>query len=81
MRIQGSDSVGKIVLRRRKPLRWHIDYLLIHAEMRGALIIEASIEMECQLAAVLGKYYPRIAAGFGASDCGCGGHLFFAGNR
>ena len=63
--------------RRRKPLRWHIDYLSIKAPFVGALVLRGPRSWECRLAAILAKHYTRPIAQFGASDCRCGGHLFY----
>jgi sugar fermentation stimulation protein A len=65
--------------RRVKPLRWHVDYLSTKAQMLGAIVVPGGRDGECRLAAELARAYPRAAAGFGASDCRCGGHLFRAG--
>jgi sugar fermentation stimulation protein A len=62
--------------RRDKPLRWHIDYLSIEADMIGAMIVPGPRERECELAEELGHIYELAVPGFGASDCRCGGHLF-----
>jgi len=64
--------------RRRKPLRWHIDYLSTKSRMLGAVVIPAKREMECRLAACLERRLARVCDGFGASDCRCAGHLFYA---
>ena len=63
--------------RRRKALHWHIDYLSSQARWVGALVVQGPKSWECRLAAILAKHYRRPIAGFGASDCRCGGHLFF----
>ena len=65
--------------RRHKTLRWQIDYLSVKAKFVGALMIGGPKSLECKLAALLAKHYPRAVPGFGASDCHCGGHLFFEG--
>ena len=44
--------------------------------MVGALVIDGSKSLECRLAAMLARHYPRPIPRFGASDCRCGGHLF-----
>jgi sugar fermentation stimulation protein A len=62
--------------RKHKPLRWHIDYLSVHAPMIGALTVSGSRDRECQLAAELSCLYELVIPGFGASDCRCSGHLF-----
>jgi sugar fermentation stimulation protein A len=61
-----------------KPLRWHIDYLSARARMLGAVVIEAPKDAECRLASRLAGRYARCVPRFGASDCRCGGHLFFS---
>ena len=63
--------------RRRKPLRWQIDYLSTRAPLVGALVLRGPKSWECRLAAILAKHYLRPIARFGASDCRCGGHLFY----
>ena len=63
--------------RRQKPLRWHIDYLSTRARMIGAITVQGGREQECELAAELKQSYELAMPGFGASDCRCGGHLFY----
>jgi sugar fermentation stimulation protein A len=65
--------------RRNKPLRWHIDYLSAKAKMLGAILVPGSRRQECSLARKVAALAPRIVLGFGSSDCGCEGHLFYAG--
>ena len=65
--------------RRNKPLRWHIDYLSAKARMLGAILVPGSRRQECSLARKVAALHPRIVPGFGSSDCGCEGHLFYAG--
>lgn len=64
--------------RKKKALRWHIDYLSAKAEMLGVITIAGPRELECQLAKKLGKMFKLAVPGFGASGCRCGGHLFYA---
>ena len=64
--------------RKAKPLRWHIDYLATQAAMVGAMVVPGPRERECELAGELRCIYELAVPGFGASDCGCGGHLFYA---
>ena len=66
--------------RRRKPLRWHIDYLSVRARMLGAIVVSGRRDRECRLAAKLSRHVARSVAGFGASDCRCAGHLFYGGD-
>ena len=63
---------------RHKPLRWHIDYLSVKAEMLGAVVIEGPKSLECRLASMLAKHGAGAAAGFGCTECRCGAHLFRA---
>jgi sugar fermentation stimulation protein A len=63
--------------RKRKPMRWHIDYLSSKATMIGALLCPGSKERECELAAELGGMLDAPVPRFGASDCRCPAHLFY----
>ena len=67
--------------RRIKPLHGHIDYLSTKAWMIGAMVVPGPRERECELARELRCMYPLALPGFGASDCRCGGHLFYAGDQ
>ena len=64
--------------RKKKPLHWHIDYLSVKAEMLGAIMIPGQRKHECEIAKELGKMFELAVPGFGASDCRCAGHLFYA---
>jgi len=61
-----------------KLLRWHVDYLSARALMLGAITIAGPREQECAVAKELGAMFELAVPGFGASDCRCGGHLFYA---
>ena len=63
--------------RKAKPLRWHIDYLSTKAEMLGAITIAGPRQRECVLAGELAGLFELAVPDFGASDCRCGGHLFY----
>jgi sugar fermentation stimulation protein A len=63
---------------KRKPLRWHIDYLSARARMLGAITIPGPRKYECELAKELSEMFELCVPGFGASDCRCSGHLFFS---
>lgn len=63
--------------RKEKPLRWHIDHLSVQASMIGAMVVPGPRDHECELARELGEVYGLAVPGFGASDCRCGGHLFY----
>jgi sugar fermentation stimulation protein A len=62
----------------KKHLRWHIDYLSAKARMLGAVTIPGQRKRECELARELGEMFQLTVPNFGASDCRCGGHLFFS---
>ena len=55
---------------------WHIDYLLPHATLLGALVVEDTRRLECRWAGWVDDRAQACVAGFGSSDCGCRGHLF-----
>ena len=61
-------------LRRRKPLRWHIDYLTTAPGVRILEVLRSALP-ECRLNQSTSGELP--IAGFGASDCtaACGAHL------
>jgi sugar fermentation stimulation protein A len=64
--------------RRRKPLRWHMDYLSSLATMIGAVIVPGPRQRECELAEELAGQFELAVPRFGASDCRCPGHLFYS---
>ncbi len=66
-------------MRREKRLRWHIDYLTLVAQPAGAWCDENPADLECEWAArlIAASGAPLPVAGFGASDCGCPGHLAY----
>lgn len=77
---QGPGGVAGRVRRHLRPLQvnalhWHIDYLRTAAMATHAWWSPGTQPMECQFSQAmesLGVLQPR---GFGASDCGCRGHL------
>lgn len=67
---------------KRKRKRWHIDFLLEHADVLSTVAIPSEQkEVECEVAKALlrceGASMP--VKGFGSSDCKCGTHLVFFG--
>lgn len=58
---------------------WHIDYLLPHAQLLGALVREELQRLECAWAAWASAHAQACIRGFGSSDCACPGHLFHFG--
>jgi sugar fermentation stimulation protein A len=64
-------------LRKDKKLRWHIDYLLEAGHIVEILIFETDEKLECAIAKKIQKNLEPIK-NFGASDCKCESHLFYA---
>jgi len=60
----------------KKPC-WHIDYLLAKASITDIILCETKERIECTIAQALKGQFDTIP-GFGASDCKCNSHLFFA---
>ncbi len=70
-------------LRKEKRLHWHIDYLLQAAKVIEVWYRVGPERLECAWAEALrrsGRVEP-VLRGFGASDCGCEGHLFYSAQR
>jgi sugar fermentation stimulation protein A len=65
-------------LRRRKTMRWHIDYLGNIADKAKALPIRTSRRIEQPLAGALASILAPGPAGFGASDSDQATHLFYS---
>jgi Uri superfamily endonuclease len=59
-----------------KRLHWHIDYLLVNAEIRSIICAQTGERKECMAARTLSQRLLPIP-GFGCSDCNCPSHLFF----
>jgi len=64
--------------RKRKRMRWHIDYLRAAADWAGVYRIYSDVRLECHVAEALGAIYAVPIPGFGSSDCRCESHLFFS---
>lgn len=71
-----ADRHVRLALRRDRPPRWHIDYLLLSPHFIPAAVITAATDRdcECDLARAVGG---ASVPGFGCSDCTCPSHLFF----
>jgi len=65
--------------RRRKRLRWHVDFVLTRARIMRVIVLRGTRQDECRLAAALGKQQGAkcLIPRFGASDCRCATHLWF----
>lgn len=59
---------------------WHIDYLAAEASLQNVYAWPLEKEYECKLADALNdlEVTKIIESGFGASDCSCNTHLYFA---
>lgn len=64
-------------LRPNKKPHWHIDYLLQRASISSIILCESQERTECTIARALSPHFTAIPA-FGASDCRCHSHLFWA---
>ena len=64
--------------RKKKLLHWHIDYLSAKTKMLGAIMIPGRRKRECEIARELTELFELVVPRFGASDCMCAGHLFYA---
>jgi Uri superfamily endonuclease len=77
---RGRDARVARHRRADKPLRWHADYLFTRHPATRAWLLDTSLS-ECEVAALLLAAAPGAAPRapdaprFGASDCGCAGHL------
>jgi len=63
---------------KNKKLHWHIDYVLLHANILKTYTFPSESREECNIAKNLASKFPGIK-GFGCSDCKCESHLFFIG--
>lgn len=63
-------------LRRKKCVRWHIDYLLEKGRVQEVIYAPTDERLECRFAERLECVF-RSTPGFGSSDCRCPSHLFF----
>ena len=74
--------LSRHLIKRRKRIHWHIDYLLQCPETRvKKVLIYAPARQECDLNQRIGRLPGAevIMKGFGASDCsfGCPSHLYY----
>jgi len=67
-----------------KNVRWHIDYFLEKADILSTVAIPCEAkQVECEVVRALLKCEGARALidGFGSSDCRCGSHLLYFGDR
>ena len=67
-------------LQPKKRPHWHIDYLLSEASISSIVLCPTKQRTECTIAQALRSQLDYIP-GFGASDCPCSSHLFYATDR
>jgi Uri superfamily endonuclease len=74
-----AQRIARHLRRPNKKLHWHIDYLLVHAQIKEVWTHQGDERFECTWAqAALAMPGARvIAPRFGASDCNCSTHLIF----
>ena len=60
-----------------KNFHWHIDYLLSESKVEKVLFGENEEKKECEVARSAADSF-TIVKNFGASDCRCDSHLFYA---
>ena len=66
-------------LRKRKRLKWHIDYLLKNSSVRvrGFILFPTQEKVECLISKKIEEKADKTIERFGASDCKCRGHLHY----
>ncbi|MFH1444951.1 MAG: GIY-YIG nuclease family protein [Nanoarchaeota archaeon] len=65
-------------LSKDKNKKWHIDYLLDHADMAGVKTILTRKKLECKTSDRVKELSDsEPAKGFGSSDCKCDAHLHY----
>jgi len=62
-------------MRKKKAIRWHIDYILQYGNIVSVFIKENDTREECEVSKALALRF-RPIRGFGSSDCNCRGHLY-----
>lgn len=69
--------------KKRKKLKWHIDYLLSNSSisLESALIFPSKRKIECKLSRIIEKQADSTIKNFGSSDCKCKGHLYWFKNK
>lgn len=69
-------------LRKKKKVRWHIDYLLNSkfARIYGIIVIVSKKKEECKISKRIEKFADGSIKGFGSSDCKCKSHLHYFSN-
>lgn len=77
----GLHSRLKRHLSEPKSPHWHLDYILPHVKIMGALIRGDGIRRECQWSEWVSPRAMACIKAFGSSDCRCKSHLFYLGEK
>lgn len=69
--------------RKKKTMRWHIDYFLLEAEIVQAILFPSDKKEECEINKIVFDMNnsTTITEGFGSSDCSCETHLAYLGEN
>ncbi len=71
----------RLVLEKTGKTRWHVDYLLIHENVKLVKVIpfESNKKIECKVSRKLEKIADDVVIGFGSTDCKnrCLSHLYY----
>jgi len=65
-------------LKPRKKMHWHIDYFLQVGQLKEIFTLESKQREECTISCLLAQSLLPAASCFGATDCPCFTHLYFA---
>jgi len=68
-------------LKKKKALRWHIDYLRKEVEIVEIFAIPSKRKKECEIAKKILRKADNFIPEFGSSDCNCKSHLFYFKNK
>jgi Uri superfamily endonuclease len=68
--------------RKRKRVKWHIDYLLASkfVSLKCAIIFPSKKKIECSISEKIRKFAEGSIKNFGSSDCKCKSHLYYFGD-
>ena len=66
-------------LRKKKKIRWHVDYLLVKPSVtvEAVFLFPSQKRLECLISRKMEKYAEFSVNGFGCSDCKCKSHLHY----
>lgn len=70
-------------LRKRKKIKWHIDYLLSETKVKiiKSFLIKTTENYECNISYKIKNISDNSINNFGSSDCKCKSHLFYFKNN